>query len=103
MIGLYPLTGQTTFLILAPWFESMTLTLPNDKTLEITTSGGDHRTTFYIQSLTINGVPWDKSWVSWEDIFENGGTMHYVLGNTPTRWNLGELPPSPASSVVDNA
>jgi putative alpha-1,2-mannosidase len=26
MIGLYPVTGQTTFLIHSPWFESLTMT-----------------------------------------------------------------------------
>lgn len=98
MIGLYPLTGQTTFLILAPWFQSMTIKLPNDKTLEITTTGGDYRKTFYVQSLTVNGELWDRSWVSWEDVFEKGGRMHYVLGDAPAQWTTGELPPSPAST-----
>jgi hypothetical protein len=41
MIGLYPMTGQTTFLVLAPWFKSMTLDLGPGKTLKITTTGGD--------------------------------------------------------------
>ena len=99
MIGLYPLTGQTTFLVLAPWFGSMTLGLPGGKTLEITTTGGNRNTTFYVQSLTVNGEQWDKAWVSWEDVFANGGTMHYVLGDKPVRWATGELPPSPASDV----
>lgn len=27
MIGLYPITGQTTFLIHSPWFESLTIDL----------------------------------------------------------------------------
>jgi putative alpha-1,2-mannosidase len=97
MIGLYPVTGQTTFLVLAPWFEAMIINLGDGKSLEITTSGGDRNTTFYVQSLKVNGKPWDKAWVTWDDIFANGGTMEYVLGSTPVHWATGELPPSPAS------
>ena len=97
MIGLYPLTGQTTFLILAPWFDCMKLSLGNGKTLEITSSGGDRNTSFYVQSLKVNGETWDKAWVTWEDVFAEGGKMEYVLGASPKHWATGELPPSPAS------
>ncbi|KAF2735141.1 alpha-1,2-mannosidase family protein [Polyplosphaeria fusca] len=97
MIGLWPMTGQTTFLILSPWFPSMTINLSNGKTLEITTKGGNKDTAFYVQSLKVNGEPWTKSWVTWEDIFANGGTMDFVLGESAAEWNTGELPPSPAS------
>ncbi|KAF2856655.1 glycoside hydrolase family 92 protein [Plenodomus tracheiphilus IPT5] len=97
MIGLYPLTGQTTFLILAPWFDKMTLNLAGGGALVITTSGGDRNSAPYVQSLKVNGVPWDKAWVSWDDVFAEGGTMEYILGSTPVRWDTGEVPPSPAS------
>lgn len=97
MIGLYPLTGETTFLVLAPWFEAMTISLPNGKTLHITTTGGNRESAFYVQSLRINGELWDKAWVSWDDVFANGATMEYVLGVMPMHWATGDLPPSPAS------
>ena len=103
MIGLYPLSGQTTFLILAPWFEAMTLTLPKGNKLKITTTGGNRNNSFYVQSLRVNGDPWIKAWISWEDVFANGGTMDYVLGASPVRWAKGELPPSPASTSVGYA
>ncbi|KAI0590404.1 alpha-1-2-mannosidase family protein [Pyrenophora tritici-repentis] len=99
IIGLYPLTGQTTFLILSPWFPSLTLDLANGKTLTVTTTGStDRNTSPYVQSLKVNGKAWDKPWVSWRDVFENGGLMEYVLGLEPVHWAKGELPPSPASS-----
>jgi putative alpha-1,2-mannosidase len=57
MIGLYPVTGQTTFLIHSPWYESMSIDLSNGKTLHITSTGGDGNgdTDFYVQSLKVNG------------------------------------------------
>lgn len=97
MIGLWPMTGQTTFLILAPWFSSLTLDLSNGKTLRITSTGGNKDSAFYVQSVKVNGTPWDKAWVAWEDVFANGGTMEFVLGASPVAWDTGDLPPSPAS------
>jgi putative alpha-1,2-mannosidase len=101
MIGLYPMTGQTTFLILSPWFESLTLSLGNGKSLKITTTGGNKDTAFYVQSLKVNGESWDKAWVTWDDVFANGGTMDFVLGSGRADWATGELPPSPASADID--
>ena len=97
MIGLYPLTGQTTFLIHSPWF-SMNIDLGSGKSLDITTQGGDSDKNFYVQSLRVNGEVWGKSWVTWDDVFAQGGTMEFVLGESPSAWcEGGELPPSPAS------
>ncbi|KAF4638078.1 hypothetical protein G7Y89_g38 [Cudoniella acicularis] len=101
MIGLYPVTGQTTFLIHSPWYECMTIDLSNGKNLVITSSGGDGNgdTNIYVQSLKVNGRPWVKSWLEWDDIFANGGTMEFVLGPDPVLWATGELPPSPATET----
>ena len=97
MIGLYPITGQTTFLIGSPWFESLSIDLGDGKSLNITSTGGNADTAYYVQSLKVNGQSWDKAWVSWQDIFADGGTMSFVLGEEAARWADGTLPPSPAS------
>lgn len=101
MIGLWPMTGQTTFLILAPWFEEMTISLGDGKSLHITTTGGcsgpSCGSSFYVQSLKVNGEPWSKSWITWDDVFAKGGTLEYVLGSEAVEWSTGDLPPSPAS------
>ncbi|KAI9798482.1 MAG: hypothetical protein M1833_004748 [Piccolia ochrophora] len=96
MIGLYPLTGQTTFLIASPWFASMTIALGGDKTLTVTSEGGSDAA-IYVQSLKVNGEEWDKAWLAWDDVFADGGTLEFVLGVQPAEWATGDLPPSPAS------
>ena len=96
MIGLYPLTGQATFLIASPWFEDLTLTLGDGKTLRITKKGGSIDEDFYVQSLKVNGRPWNKSWISWQDIFADGGVMEFICGPKAKHWATGDLPPSPA-------
>jgi putative alpha-1,2-mannosidase len=61
MIGLYPLTSQTTFLVGSPWFEKLELDLGEGKTLLITSSGGDQEERIYVQSLKVNGEKWDRA------------------------------------------
>ncbi|RHZ59768.1 hypothetical protein CDV55_105237 [Aspergillus turcosus] len=99
MIGLYPITGQTTFLIHSPWFESLTIDLGGGKELRVTATGGDGNgdSKIYVQSLKVNGKQWRKNWLTWGDIFEKGGTLEFELGESPSDWFTGELPPSPAS------
>ncbi|UKZ73613.1 hypothetical protein TrVFT333_001261 [Trichoderma virens FT-333] len=102
MIGLYPMTGQTTFLIGSPWFTDLTISLGGGKTLKITTTGGSEDV-YYVQSLKVNGKAWNKSWVSWYDIFANGGTLDFMLGSSPTNWTTGPTPPSPGSVSAADA
>ncbi|KAL7814213.1 family 92 glycoside hydrolase [Trichoderma aethiopicum] len=102
MIGLYPMTGQTTFLVGSPWFKDLTISLAGGKTLRITTSGGSEDA-FYVQSLKVNGKSWDKSWVSWYDVFAEGGSLDFVLGAEPKNWTTGATPPSPGSVSVEDA
>jgi len=45
------------------------------------------------------GRAWDKSWVSWEDVFENGGTMEIVMGKEVVDGATMELPLSPDIDV----
>ncbi|RYC58623.1 hypothetical protein CHU98_g7587 [Xylaria longipes] len=96
MIGLYPLTGQTTFLVASPWFADLTIDLGAGKKLVITAENSGEES-YYVQSLKVNGQSWDKAWVSWDDVFANGGTLDFVLGPEPADWATGEDPPSPAS------
>ncbi|KAK3110350.1 hypothetical protein LTR53_015441, partial [Teratosphaeriaceae sp. CCFEE 6253] len=97
MIGLYPITGQTTFLIGSPWFEHLSIKLGENKTLTVTSTGGNADTAYYVQSLKVNGQCWERAWLTWEDVFAHGGTLDFVLGSEPMLWANGTLPPSPAS------
>jgi predicted alpha-1,2-mannosidase len=95
IIGLYPLTGQPTFLVGSPWFADLAIDLGTGNTLKVTTSGGSEDA-FYVQSLKVNGEKWEKAWVTWTDVFANGGTLEFELGREAVRWDKGPPPPSPA-------
>ncbi|KAI1807613.1 glycoside hydrolase family 92 protein [Daldinia bambusicola] len=96
IIGLYPMTGQTTFLVGSPWFRDLTIDLGGGNKLQINAEGGGSQS-YYVQSLKVNGKNWDKAWVTWEDIFAKGGTLDFVLGPQPADWATGDAPPSPAT------
>lgn len=102
MIGLYPMTGQTTFLIGSPWFKNLKISLGMSKFLTIASNGGSDDA-FYVQSLKVNGKAWNKSWLTWNDIFANGGTLEFELGPNPANWTTGERPPSPGSMSATDA
>lgn len=100
MIGLYPITGQTTFLIHSPWFDWLAIDLGVNKSVNITSTGGDNNgdKDYFVQSLKVNGVQWNQSWLQWEDVFANGGVLEFELGSEPVQWAMtGAVPPSPAS------
>jgi hypothetical protein len=102
MIGLYPVTGQTTFLIQSPWYESLTINLGNGNTFIVTSTGGDGNgdTDYYVQSLKVNGQDWFQNWLTWDDVFAKGGRLDFVLGPEPVQWATGPLPPSPATEPL---
>lgn len=92
--GLYPVVTQPVYLLISPWFRDLTVSVAGNKTLKVTTEGLTEGP--YIQSVTVNGLSWNKGWVSHEDlIVGDGGTIHFVLGDLQTEWDVGELPPSP--------
>ena len=78
-------------------FEHLKIDLEGGKALTVTSTGGNRESAYYVQSLKVNGQAWNKSWVTWDDVFAKGGRLDFVLGDEPVRWAEGPDPPSPAS------
>lgn len=97
MIGLYPMTGTTTFLVGSPWFSSLTIDIGNSKKVVIKSTGGSDKA-YYVQELKLNGKLWNRNWLTWDDLFANGGTLEFVLGSKRTHWDTGATPPSFATT-----
>jgi predicted alpha-1,2-mannosidase len=95
-LGLYavdPVSGN--YVLTSPLFDRATLTVGNSQTLTIEA----HRPSpdaIYIQSVTVNGKPQDRLWVSHAEIAQ-GGSIVFTLSPTPNR-QLGsaeqDAPPS---------
>lgn len=95
-LGFYPITpGLPMYVIGSPTFESATLALGNEKTFSVLCENysPDNK---YIQSAKLNGVIWNKSWFSHEELMK-GGKLELVMGKHPNKtWASEEsaIPPS---------
>jgi len=69
-----------------------------EKTLQISARGLSDDG-FYVQSLKVNGVAWNRSLLSHGDI-NGGGTLEFMVGSEPVEWDIGDVPPSPGHLSV---
>jgi predicted alpha-1,2-mannosidase len=81
-LGFYavdPVSGNYVFG--SPLFDRATVDLGNGKQLVVESRGGGPNKP-YVQSVTWNGKPYEKSWFSHDDITE-GGTFVFQMGERP--------------------
>ena len=82
-MGLYqvePTGGK--FIFGSPLFDSVTIDVGNDKQLEVVAHNNSAEN-IYIQSVSFNGEPYDKSYIDYNQI-KNGGKLEFVMGDIPS-------------------
>lgn len=83
-LGFYPVNPSNGIYVFGrPIFDKVALKLPENKVFEIKTVNNS-RENKYIQSVQLNGRPYDKSYISHADIV-NGGTLVITMGNKPNK------------------
>ncbi len=103
-LGLYPLrVGSPEYAIGAPLFRKATVHLENGKQLVIL-APNNSKENRYVQSLKLNGVPYEKTWIRHEDLI-NGAVLEFEMGPEPSDWGTGidALPPSIMPAELDGA
>ena len=93
--GFYPLRmGTPEYVIGAPYFPHMDFALENGKHIVINAPGVSD-TNRYVQSLRVNGRPWNKLILPHE-LLAQGAALDFVMGPTPSAWgsDAQDLPPS---------
>ena len=97
-MGFYPVTpGTTDYVIGTPQFPSVTLHLENGKSFTIN-SDNVNNNNFYIQSATLNNVPYPKSYLSYFDI-NKGGTLNFKMASKPSAFGSTNFP---TTAITDN-
>jgi predicted alpha-1,2-mannosidase len=95
-LGMFPETPGTANLVLAsPLFPSMTVHRPSGQVIQINAPGAS-ATTYYVQSLEVNGKSSTQPWLP-PSFIANGGTLNYTLASTAnTSWGAAsaDAPPS---------
>lgn len=87
-MGLFQICpGQPIYQLFSPIFNRITVQLGNGKTLEIEANGLSSES-YYIQSATLNGVSYNQSSITHEQLMQ-GGKLHYEMGTKPNkRWGV---------------
>ena len=81
-MGFYPVNPVSgEYEIGTPLFPEMRLNLSNGKTFTVLAPNVS-RENIYIQSVTVNGQPYDKSYITHQQIMD-GATVEFVMGNQP--------------------
>ncbi|KAK4146043.1 glycoside hydrolase [Dichotomopilus funicola] len=98
MMGLFPNPGQNVYLITPPFFEAVNITHPvTGRTARIRTVGFDAGyEAIYVQSATLDGEVYTKSWVD-HSFFTEGRELVLTLGKEESStWGrkVEDLPPS---------
>jgi predicted alpha-1,2-mannosidase len=91
-LGFYPVNpGQPVYALGSPQFDHAAIHLENGKTFTVDatrTAASD----IYVQSVTLNGKPLDRPWITHAEIVA-GGALQFRLGPQPNRaWGTSGLP-----------
>jgi len=92
MLGFYPNAGQNYYLINTPYFKSATIHQDNGKDFQIRAYKLSDKNK-YIKAVTLNGKPFNNSWITHQDIL-NGGVLELEMDANPSSWGSNNLPPS---------
>jgi predicted alpha-1,2-mannosidase len=83
-MGFYPVTPATDQYVLgAPLFKKVTLTLENGKTVTINAANNSPANR-YVTMLTVNGKPYTNNWVSHKAL-QQGGVLNFNMSATPNK------------------
>lgn len=101
MMGTWPVQGQNVYLLSPPFFPSISITsrvtgkIATMKVKNFDASGVN----IYPQSVTLNGVPYTKNWIT-HDFFLNGGVLEWTVGPNESDWGRADadLPPSQSTT-----
>lgn len=82
-IGIYqvePAGGR--YVIGSPLFDSATIKLPGEKSFTVSAKNNSPGN-MYVQSASLNGKPYTKGYIDYEDIMR-GGVLELVMGDSPS-------------------
>jgi predicted alpha-1,2-mannosidase len=101
-MGFYPVDPSSNdYIIGSPLFDKVQISMGNGKKFEIVAHNNSTEN-MYIQSATLNGKPWNKSWFSHSDI-QDGAVLVLNMGPhaNPSWGNAQDAAPPSMSSQIN--
>jgi predicted alpha-1,2-mannosidase len=97
-MGFYPVNpANGAYVFGSPLFDKAEIALPEGKTFRVVAENNS-KENLYIQSATLNGKPYEKTFITHKDIM-NGGELVFQMGSTPNM-EYGKKPESRPSSII---
>ncbi|WMJ87124.1 GH92 family glycosyl hydrolase [Anaerocolumna sp. MB42-C2] len=99
-MGLFPMApGDTTYQIGTPFFDKVTIDVGNGKqfVIEADNVSSDN---YYIQSATLNGKNFDRTWIDYSEIIR-GGTLKFQMGSSSSDWAVEGITALSSSDLTD--
>jgi putative alpha-1,2-mannosidase len=96
---LFPVAGQSLFLINAPSFDRTSIQVPGGEFVieaEDRVDLGPDDAPLYVQSVTLDGELLDRTWITGREL-HRPGRLVVSLGPEPSPWGTGQRPPSGSS------
>ncbi|MDR2847857.1 MAG: GH92 family glycosyl hydrolase [Bacteroidales bacterium] len=89
-LGFYPVCpGSNQYVIGSPIFDKATIHLENGKQFVVACENQSEKN-IYIRSAKLNGAPYTKSYITYDDI-KDGGTLEFVMSSKPnTAWGTAD-------------
>jgi predicted alpha-1,2-mannosidase len=94
LVGLYPMPGQPLYLLSAPRFSRLEISLFSGTSVETSltvVARNLSSTSFYPQKVAWNGQELDRAWLKHGEVAQ-GGELIFYMGEEPSSWDMGERP-----------
>lgn len=83
-LGFYPVNpSNSAYVFGSPLHKEATINLPNGRKFTVK-AANNSKENIYIQSVTLNGRPYEKSFITHGDIIK-GGILEFIMGPTPNK------------------
>lgn len=101
-LGLFPVqAGSDEYQIGSPFFERTSITYPSGSTFTVSADGVS-ADSYYIQSASLNGAAFDRTWVTYDQMMA-GGELAFTMGSEPSEWGADSVAPPSLSDRVDSS
>ena len=89
-LGFYQVNPSNgVFVFGSPLFDKASVNVGNGKRFEVIAKNNSPKN-IYIQSVMLNGKPYENAWISYQDIMK-GGTLTFTMGDQPNK-SFGAAP-----------
>jgi predicted alpha-1,2-mannosidase len=99
-MGIYPVSpGNNVYNFGTPWFNKMSISLENGKTLTINATNKS-AANYYINGISLNSKPHLKLFINYNDL-KNGGKLNFTMAGKPDLKYLNSLQ-KPVMKITEN-